>query len=202
MQKRRINIWKWLFFVLIISEFLLATLIWVKITSPQSKSDNNTMINANFYKKLTKINVSLNKRQLDYILNYYLNENTKGKDIKYNLSAGKTTNFKITQKILNKKITLTALANPKINKQGNLQLKLKTLKIGNLKIPQNLAMYYIKNKYELSKKIVLKPTHSLILINLNQLLPKNNFNKIKTKNLKISKGIYHFSFNFAKTNKK
>lgn len=188
-QKKSLNIWKWAFFalvaVLLIGAGTLASKIFAQpaVTTSQTQPTNSA---ANF-------NVTLNKKQLNAMAAYYLDQfQTESKQkVTYQFEVHKDAVLTGETKLLGLSVNFGLSFTPKVLPNGNVQLTAKKLAIGQLSVPVKAVMSYIKSQYNLPKWVELNVKNKTVTMNLH----KFRTNGVQYRAQKINlDGDGHFEF--------
>ncbi|WGN89180.1 YpmS family protein [Ligilactobacillus faecis] len=197
---KKVNGWKWAFIVLLGAILGLTLFLWLKVTTPNQ--DQQALTNKEqktTSKKYADLNVAMNKEQLSAAVNYYLQQNQKQGSIKYRFILDNSAILMGTTKILGKNVSFTLYTQPKLDKEGNIQLKARSVAIGSLNAPPNFVLGYIKNNYDLGAWATIDAKKETITLDLDQLTKKQGI-KIKGRSLDLSKNDLNFDVSFPLEN--
>ena len=164
MEEKKVNYWKWAFFVLVGILFISGCYLATKVTS-QTKEQTNIakVLDKNSKQKYTSVDVTLDKKQANATINYYLRKNQKKGKIKYRFLVDKSAIMMGTTKILGKNVSFTLYTKPTLDKNGNILLKVKSVAIGSLNAPAGFILKYVKNNYDLGKVAIIDPKAKTII---------------------------------------
>lgn len=190
--KKKINPWKWAFIVLLALILATGAFIWLKVTMPsndqiQIQKSATQLIKA---QQTADIDVSMNKEQLNAAINYYLAKKEK-KGIKYRFLLDKSAILMGTTKILGKDVSFTLYTQPKLDKEGNIMLKAKSVAIGSLNAPPSFILGYIKGNYDLGQGVRINTKKETITLDLNKLVEKQGLT-VKGQELNLNKDKFLF----------
>ncbi|UQS85408.1 YpmS family protein [Apilactobacillus apisilvae] len=170
-KSHKFNIFKYLFFILIILLIAGFGYLWLQIHGStindygQNKTNNDE----------TPISVSLNKKQINTLSSYYLKNfdkhNNDSMNYKFILSDKAYVYGDI--KILGSKVNYVLAMTPKMLDDGNIELDTNSLEIGHLDIPAKFVIAYVSKKYHIPNWIELNSKESKIILHLNRLGGKN-----------------------------
>lgn len=193
MEEKKVNYWKWAFFVLVGILFISGCYLATKVTS-QTKDQTNIakVSDKNSKQKYTSVDVTLDKKQANATINYYLRKNQKKGKIKYRFLVDKSAIMMGTTKILGKNVSFTLYTKPTLDKNGNILLKVKSVAIGSLNAPAGFILKYVKNNYDLGKVAIIDPKAKTITLDLNQLTKKQD---VLVKGTKLDLVNDEFKFN-------
>jgi len=180
MEEKKVNYWKWAFFVLVGILFISGCYLATKVTSQTKEQTNIAKVSdKNSKQKYTSVDVTLDKKQANATINYYLRKNQKKGKIKYRFLVGKNVSF-------------TLYTKPTLDKNGNILLKVKSVVIGSLNAPAGFILKYVKNNYDLGKVAIIDPKAKTITLDLNQLTKKQD---VLVKGTKLDLVNDEFKFN-------
>ena len=181
-QRKKVNVWKWAFIVL--AAFLVGfTLFIFKQATTQNtvQKDVSSTAKSNSSNH-TSVNVSMDKKQLNGTINYYLKQQQKGQKIKYRFYVGNAAILMGTTKILGQNVSFSLYTTPTVTKDGNIRLYAKSVAIGSLNAPTSFILSYVKNNYSLGNGITINSKKETITLNLSKMTNKQ---KITVKAQKI-----------------
>lgn len=100
MEEKKVNYWKWAFFVLVGILFISGCYLATKVTSQTKEQTNIVKVSdKNSKQKYTSVDVTLDKKQANATINYYLRKNQKKGKIKYRFLVDKSAIMMGTTKI-------------------------------------------------------------------------------------------------------
>ncbi|GBG94870.1 membrane protein [Ligilactobacillus salitolerans] len=184
------NPWKLAFTILL--ALVIATLAFIlfQVYTPNQAVQKKTATVANT--PTTEINVKMDKKQLGSVVNYYLNHQQKeSNNIKYKFILDKSAILIGTTKVLGEKISFTLYAQPTLNQDGNIVLKIKSVAIGSLNAPKKFVLNYVKNNFKTGQLVQITPSKSKITLNLNKLQTKQGI-RLKGQQLDLARNDIRF----------
>ncbi|MDO1605394.1 YpmS family protein [Lactobacillus sp. YT155] len=177
------NWWKISFITLL--TVVVITLAWFGYTimRPVSIQENTTQLNA----KDSVFTVSLRRDQVNNLSRNYLNELLENDDIKYQVTVDKKyVNIKGNVAFLGSKVGFKLKMLPKMEKNGDVLLTAKQLKIGSLDVPMKFVMDYIGKEYHLPSWVQLDSKKKVFDLQITKFQSKTGFSfkakKIDLKN--------------------
>lgn len=188
--KQAKNPWKLAFTILL--ALVIATLAFIlfQVYTPNQAVQKKTATVANT--PTTEINVKMDKKQLGSVVNYYLNHQQKeSNNIKYKFILDKSAILIGTTKVLGEKISFTLYAQPTLNQDGNIVLKIKSVAIGSLNAPKKFVLNYVKNNFKTGQLVQITPRKSKITLNLNKLQTKQGI-RLKGQQLDLARNDIRF----------
>ncbi|WP_105956067.1 YpmS family protein [Apilactobacillus quenuiae] len=170
-KSRKHNIFKYLFFILIILIILGLGYLWLQIHD----STVNSVQNNNTSKDGTPIAVQLNKNQINSLSSYYLKNFDKyhNSSMNYKFILDKKAYIYGNIKILGSSVNYILSMNPKLLNDGNIELDTQNLEVGRLDIPAKFVIAYVGKKYHIPNWIELNSKESKIILHINELGGKN-----------------------------
>lgn len=164
--KKNINPWKWAFIALVVILLLGAGSVGVKLfsTSNDNVTQTNTPVSA------ANFNVKLNKKQLNAMAAYYLNQyqNQSKQKVNYQFEVHDDAVLTGQTQLLGLPVNFGLSLTPTVLANGNVQLKAKKLAVGQLNVPVSAVLSYIKAQYNLPKWIELDVHQKTITMNLQR----------------------------------
>ncbi|MBS9335961.1 YpmS family protein [Fructobacillus papyrifericola] len=167
MKKHR-SIWFWLFWLLVIA-ILSAGAYTTYLAMVPTRTAFSTTKNADN----TKIDLTLNRDQLNALSKTYLTNESKGK---YSLSVNAdNVTAQTTVTIFGQKMDAKLTMDPQTTSDGNIVMAVKKVELGKLDLPVNVAMGYIKSMYSGPKGVTIQPDQQQISLDLAKLTKKNGW---------------------------
>ncbi|KRL01214.1 YpmS family protein [Liquorilactobacillus capillatus] len=190
-QKKKINLWKWLCIVLV--AFIAGTTLFiakqVTMQSPGQKEVKQAV--QRNQSDHTSIGVTMNKKQLNGTINYYLKQQQKDQQIKYRFYVGDAAILMGTTKILGQSVSFSLYTEPTVTDNGNIRLRAKSVAIGSLSAPPSFILNYVKNNYKLGNGITINSKEKTITLNLSELTNKQRIT-VKAQKIDLKKDDFRF----------
>ncbi|WP_125545781.1 YpmS family protein [Levilactobacillus lindianensis] len=155
------NWWKWGFIGLVSLFVIILVVMGIKATSgvkvaSTAKPDTDT----------TNINVTLNKRQVNALADYYVNKSLEGQDVKYQFQVTDHAMITGSTKVLGANVNFVLLLKPTVLPSGDVKLKAQKLSVGSLPVPISFVMSYIAKNYPLPKWVAMDTRQSTMTLHL------------------------------------
>ena len=167
MKKHR-SVWFWFFWLLII-----AILSFGAYTAYLAMMPTRTNFSTTTPSQNTKIDLTLNRDQLNALAKTYLTDDSNGKyQVKVN-SDNVVANTTVT--IFGQKLDAQLTMDPKTTDDGNIILAVQKVELGRLDLPVNVAMGYIKAMYSGPKGVSIQPDQQQNALDLSKLTNKNGW---------------------------
>lgn len=167
------NKWKISFLVLIIINVLFIIFVTTSLLIPSEKPNEEVKTDKNSADVLIPFLISTEKKSLTDLINHYLEEETGQKNLQYRVELEENVNVYGVIKAFNKDIDMTLILEPKVKSDGNMQLFVKELSIGRLKLPISYVLKYMSTNYDLPHYVIIDSSKKVIDINLDELTLKN-----------------------------
>lgn len=192
-NKKNLNKWKVAF--LILTGLVLGSLLFFTIRVTQIREPNLTKTETIAEKDGTPVlSVQSNKKQVNALIDFYLEDFQKGSDIKYQFYLENEALLNGTFDVLGHPIQFYLYFEPYVMDNGNVQLKAKSLSLGTLGLPIKEVLKFVQRDYKLPKWVEVDPDEKTILLRLDQFQMQNGLflraEKINLVDDEISMNIY------------
>lgn len=190
---KTINWWRWVALVLI--GLIVGTGVWftVKVLTPYNDPITKTTT-APAEDGQPALSVHLTKRQVNRIVDYYLNDYLKDSKIKYTLTVGDQAVLGGKFKFFGSTIKFQLLFDPLVKANGDVELKARKLNIGSLPVPISYVLNYVGHSYKLPKWVKLNSSNETIVLKLSKFTMQNGMalkaTKIDLPNDEIDFSVY------------
>ncbi|HZH60387.1 MAG TPA: YpmS family protein [Metabacillus sp.] len=165
--------WKMLFLVLaginLILLILVVSFLFLPIDQPREKG-NTYQVDG---QETIPFLIRTEKSTLTKLVNHYLERETDQKNLKYYVNLEDKVNVYGVIKAFNKDVDMKLVLEPKVKDDGNVQLLVNELSIGQLKLPVSYVLKYMNTYYDLPEYVVIDSKEKLIDIHLDELTFKN-----------------------------
>jgi uncharacterized protein YpmS len=168
-----LNKWKISFLILTIINLLIIISLFAFILLP-SKQSNNVGKTEKMGEDITvPFLIRAQKNSLTDLINHYLEEETAQENLQYRVELKENVYVYGVIDAFNNEINMTLILEPKVKSDGNLQLKVKELSIGQLKLPVSYVLKYMNSNYHLPSYVKIDSGKKMIDIHLDELTFKN-----------------------------
>lgn len=117
----------------------------------------------------------MNRKQLNALASYYLNDLQKGQDMKYRFVVRSTGAYLLgTTQVLGQNVSFVITMQPSVIDNGNISLKATNLSVGTMSLPISFVINYINNNYKTPKWVKLNAKKKTIDLYLNKLVGKHD----------------------------
>lgn len=179
------NKWKISFWALIILNLLVVVFMAIFLLLPSEKSLKEVKTGLNGEEETIPFLIRAQKEPLSYLINHYLEEEADQKNLQYRVELEEFVYVYGAIEAFNKDIDMTLILEPEVELDGNMQLLVKELSIGQLKLPVSYVLKYMKTYYELPSYVNIDPGKKVIDVYLDELILKNGLSaKAESFNLK------------------
>lgn len=159
-----INWWKWVTLVLVALILGTGFTIWRRIQAPVATTTKVATVTS----KGSVMHVSFKKRELNRLIDNYLDSYLTQGDVKYTLTVGNHAVVKGTFKFFGAKINFGLECDPYVQTNGNILLKATKLNVGTLSVPITYVMSYVAKNYNFPDMVELNSKENTIVLRLNQ----------------------------------
>ncbi|WP_461213078.1 YpmS family protein [Lacticaseibacillus sp. GG6-2] len=191
--KKRINWWRWVALVLL--GLIIGTGVWftVKVLTPYNDPITQTTTTTEEDNQ-PALSVHLTKRQVNRIVDYYLNDYLKDSKIKYTMTIGDQAVLGGKFQFFGSTIKFQLLFDPLVKANGDVELKARKLNIGSLPVPISYVLNYVGHSYKLPKWVKLNSSKETIVLKLSKFTMQNGMalkaTKIDLPNDEIDFSVY------------
>jgi uncharacterized protein YpmS len=163
------NPWKLAFFTLL--GILIGSIffLFIRITDNREPRIEKT----HFIKSDSSFEIQLTKRQTNQIINSYLKELQKKSKIKYNFTLENQALLRGNFIFLGHRLNFYLYFEPYVIDNGDVKLKVKSISIGTLSLPNSELMKFMKNNFKLPSWVEIDGANEIIVLHLKQFKLKN-----------------------------
>ncbi|QMU07613.1 YpmS family protein [Levilactobacillus suantsaii] len=115
----------------------------------------------------TNVNVTLNKKQVNALADYYVDKSLSGQSMKYRFQVTDHALLTGSTKVLGAHVNFALLFKPKVLPSGNVRLTAQKLSIGSLPVPVSFVMNYVAKTYPLPKWVAMDSANKTVTLHLN-----------------------------------
>ncbi|MFC6274783.1 YpmS family protein [Levilactobacillus tangyuanensis] len=155
------NWWKWGFIALVAIILLTAVTMSVKVFSGSQEATTTKPVSGG-----TDVNVTLNKKQVNALADYYVNKSLKGHPLKYRFQVTDHAMLTGSTQVLGANVNFVLLFKPTVLPSGDVKLKAQKLSIGSLPVPVSFVMSYIDKNYPLPKWVAMNVKDETMTLHL------------------------------------
>lgn len=114
----------------------------------------------------TNIDVTLNKKQVNALADYYVDKSLKNQSMKYRFQVADRAMLTGSTEVLGAHVNFSLLFKPTVLPSGDVQLKAQKLSIGALPVPVSFVMNYIAKNYPLPKWVAMDSGQKTMTLHL------------------------------------
>lgn len=177
--------WKMLFLTLVGLNLFIIIVFLVFLFSPTDSNNRIEKVKPIESENTVPFLISSQKEDLTGLINRYLEKEADQENLQYTVELDDEVNVYGNVKAFNKDINMKLILEPVVKKDGNVQLHVQELSIGQLKLPVSYVLKYMNTYYELPSYVVIDSSEKVIDIYLDELTFKNGLSaKAESFNLK------------------
>jgi len=182
------NYWKYAFIALVA---IIVVGLGYMGTKVLSSSKDNYQVSTTIPDQNERVfTVDMNKQEANKMAQYYLKNTLNDGKTDYQLILKKDAELTGAIAFLGAKIHFTILMHPYAKTNGDVLLKAKEMKIGDLSLPISFVMNYIKNSFKTPEWVSIDGKQKTILLKFTKFTTKDGYGirakKIDLKNNKLS----------------
>ncbi|MBV7390025.1 MULTISPECIES: YpmS family protein [Enterococcus] len=172
-MKKPKNIWKWAFLILIGLILGSGIFLGTRIFS-QRETNLPPASEVTVTKGTSVVTMNTNKKKLNTLMSYFLNNFQKDSDVKYQFYLEDEALLTGEFPILGTKVEFSLYFEPYVMTNGNVQLKATDLSIGTLNFPVQQVMSLVEKSYDFPEWVEVNPSEQTMTIKLNQFKLQND----------------------------
>lgn len=140
------------------------------------------------------LSVNTNKKQVNQLIDFYLDDFQKGQDIKYDFALENEAMLSGEFSVLGFPMKFYLYFDPYVMENGNVQLRAKSMSVGTFGLPMEEVMRIAKRSFKFPEWIEVDPDEKMIMIRLDQFRLQNGLfiraNKINLVDDEIQASLY------------
>jgi uncharacterized protein YpmS len=185
------NKWKIGFFILLGLIAASILLFWILISMPAEESkiepdrNNATMDDVAFH-------VSTNKRDLNRVINHYLEEEMKNSQFEYQVLLTDEVELYGTIPIFSQELELKLTFEPQALENGDLILKQRSISVGRLNLPVSTVLKFVRDSYHLPEAVEIQPKEERVYVSMQRLKLKSDI-KVRVNEFDLKKDNIKFT---------
>lgn len=118
--------------------------------------------------------IKTNKADLNEIINHYLEKEVLTGGIHYEIRLEDDVELYGTMPVFSQNISMKLTFEPEALENGDLILRQKAMKIGELPLPASHVLKFIKDKYQLPDWVLIQPKEELVYVSLENMKLKSD----------------------------
>lgn len=185
------NKWKIGFFILLGLMAAAILLIWILIASPvedkklEPGTDGSGADDVAF-------NVSTNKRDLNRVINHYLEEEAKNSQINYEVLLTDEVELYGTLPLFSQELELRLTFEPQALKNGDLVLNQRSISVGKLNLPVSTVLKFVRDSYDMPDAVNIQPKEERVYVSMQRLKLKSDI-KVRVNEFDLKKDNIKFT---------
>lgn len=158
--------WKRAFYTLLVVNGIFLLFLLVLLMIPQKHGEFKTQ---NTDLNFQEAQITTNKADLNRLLNYYLEKESRSGRMDYQVLLNDSVEFYGILPIFNQSIEMQMTFHPEATESGDLILNQESISIGQLDLPVKYVMNFIKKTYDFPKEVEIFPNEELIYIHMTDM---------------------------------
>lgn len=187
----RNNKWKIGFFILLGVIVAAILFVWILIASPveETKLEPGTKGAGT---NDVAFNVSTNKRDLNRVINHYLEEESKNSQINYQVLLTDEVELYGTLPLFSQELELRLTFEPQALKNGDLILNQRSISVGMLNLPVSTVLKFVRDSYDLPDAVNIQPKEERVYVSMQRLKLKSDI-KVRVNEFDLKKDNIKFT---------
>jgi uncharacterized protein YpmS len=185
------NKWKLAFFVLFGLVAALILILFILVTSPaeDSKLESEKIISG---QDDVAFKVATNKRDLNRVINHYIEEESKNSQIDYQVLLTDEVELYGTLPLFSQELELRLTFEPKAMENGDLILNQKSISVGKLRLPVSTVLKFVRDGYKLPDAVIIQPEEERVYVSMQRLKLKSDI-KVRVNEFDLKKDNIKFT---------
>ena len=185
------NKWKIGFFILLGVMAAAILLIWILITSPVEETKVEPGPDGSGTDDVA-FNVSTNKRDLNRVINHYLEEEVKNSQMDYQVLLTDEVELYGTLPLFSQELELKLTFEPQALKNGDLILNQRSISVGKLNLPVSTVLKFVRDSYDLPDAVNIQPKEERVYVSMQRLKLKSDI-KVRVNEFDLKKDNIKFT---------
>ncbi len=185
------NKWKIGFFILLglITASILIFWILISLPAEESKIEPDRK---NAASDDVAFHVSTNKRDLNRVINHYLEEEAKNSQFEYQVLLTDEVELYGTLPIFSQELELKLTFEPQALENGDLILKQRSISVGRLNLPVSTVLKFVQDSYHLPEAVEIQPKEERVYVSMQRLKLKSDM-KVRVDEFNLKKDNIKFT---------
>lgn len=185
------NKWKIGFFILLGIMIAAIVSIWVLVASPIEETKTKTGPNRSDTDDVA-FNVSTNKRDLNRVINHYLEEEAKNSQINYQVLLTDEVELYGTLPLFSQELELRMTFEPQALENGDMVLNQRSISVGRLNLPVSTVLKFVRDSYDLPDAVNIQPKEERVYVSMQNLKLKSD-TKVRVNEFDLKKDNIKFT---------
>lgn len=185
------NKWKIGFFILLGLIAASILVFWLLISLPVQETEiepgkNNADVDD------VAFHVSTNKRDLNRVINHYLEEEVKNSQFDYQVLLKDEVELYGTLPIFSQELELKLTFEPQALENGDLILKQRSISVGRLHLPVSTVLKFVQDSYDMPDAVNIQPKEERVYVSMQRLKLKSDI-KVRVNEFDLKKDNIKFT---------
>jgi uncharacterized protein YpmS len=185
------NKWKIGFFILLGLMAAAILFIWILIASPVEETKLEPGTNGSNQDDVA-FNVSTNKRDLNRVINHYLEEEAKNSQMDYQVLLTNEVELYGTLPLFSQELELKLTFEPQALENGDLILNQRSISVGKLNLPVSTVLKFVRDSYDMPDAVEIQPKEERVYVSMQRLKLKSDI-KVRVNEFDLKKNNIKFT---------
>jgi uncharacterized protein YpmS len=185
------NRWKIGFFILLGIIVAAILFLWILAVSPAEESKIEPA-KESAYSDDVAFQVSTNKRDLNRVINHYIEEEGKNSKIDYQVLLTDEVELYGTLPLFSQELELRLTFEPQALKNGDLILNQREISVGKLRLPVSTVLKFVSDSYDLPEAVNIQPEEERVYVSMQRLKLKSEI-KVRVNEFDLKKDNIKFT---------
>ncbi|WP_423407131.1 YpmS family protein [Heyndrickxia sp. MSNUG] len=185
------NKWKIGFFISLGLIAAVILFLYILIASPAEDSKMEPVKNIQDSEDVA-FKVATNKRDLNRVINHYIEEEGKNSKIDYQVLLTDEVELYGTFPLFSEELELRLTFEPKALENGDLVLNQKSISVGRLRLPVSTVLKFVRDSYDLPEAVSIQPEEERVYVSMQRLKLKSDI-KVKVNEFDLIKDNIKFT---------
>ncbi|MBT2685831.1 YpmS family protein [Bacillus sp. ISL-37] len=185
------NKWKIGFFILLGLMAAAILFIWILIASPVEETKLEPGTNGSNQDDVA-FNVSTNKRDLNRVINHYLEEEAKNSQMDYQVLLTNEVELYGTLPLFSQELELKLTFEPQALENGDLILNQRSISVGKLNLPVSTVLKFVRDSYDMPDAVEIQPKEERVYVSMQRLKLKSDI-KVRVNEFDLKKDNIKFT---------
>jgi len=167
--------WKKRFTTLVVINIVIVILLAMYLYSPIPKSELESASNQYKSENSSEFVVRTTKQNVNNLVNAYLDKLLQNSNQHYTINLDEDVQLFGELPIFSTTVPLLIHFDPIVQENGDLVLKVKSISVGNLKLPNKKIMKYVKKHLPAPSWVVIQPDKEAVYVKVTDMDIKSNF---------------------------
>jgi uncharacterized protein YpmS len=185
------NKWKIGFFILLGLITAVILFLYILIASPAEESKMEPINNIKDSEDVA-FKVATNKRDLNRVINHYIEEESKNSNIDYQVLLTDEVELYGTLPLFSEELELRLTFEPKALDNGDMVLNQKSISVGRLRLPVSTVLKFVRDSYDLPEAVSIQPEEERVYVSMQRLKLKSDI-KVRVNEFDLKKDNIKFT---------